>query len=53
MAADASGSWATTVTLPMEPALVGVQAAMQVALFGTPGPFGLDISNGLIVTIGS
>ena len=52
MAADPTGSWAITLTLPMDPGLVGIQAAMQVALFGTAAPFGIDISNGLIVTIG-
>ena len=30
----------------------GVQVALQGALFGTAGPFGFDLSNGLIVTVG-
>jgi len=50
--ADSSGSWATTVGLPMDPALVGLHAAMQIALFNTLGPWGIDLSNGLIVTVG-
>jgi hypothetical protein len=48
----AVGTWAFSVGLPTDPSLVGIQAAMQAALFGTAGPLGLDISNGLIVTIG-
>jgi hypothetical protein len=39
--------------LPPDPVFVGLQAAMQIALFGRAGPFGLDISNGLVVTIGT
>jgi hypothetical protein len=36
----------------LEPSHVGVQAALQVALFATAGPLGIDLSNGLIATIG-
>ena len=35
------------------PGLVGLQAGVQIALFPTAGPLGLDLSNGLYVTIGS
>jgi hypothetical protein len=38
--------------IPPDPNLVGVQAALQAALFNTSGPLGFDLSNGLIVTIG-
>jgi hypothetical protein len=38
--------------LPADPSLVGVQVALQIALFGTSGPLGFDLSNGLIATIG-
>jgi hypothetical protein len=38
--------------MPSDPSLQGVQAALQGALFGTAGPLGFDLSNGLIVTVG-
>jgi len=50
--ADPAGSWATTVPVPADVSLVGFQVALQIAIFGTAGPLGLDISNGLIVTVG-
>jgi hypothetical protein len=50
--ANPTGSWATTVAVPADVSLAGFQVALQIALFGTAGPFGLDISNGLIVTVG-
>ena len=49
---NAAGSWGLTVAMPSNPTLVGIQAALQIALFGTSGPFGFDLSNGLIVTVG-
>jgi hypothetical protein len=39
--------------IPPDHTPVGLQGALQVALFSTSGPFGFDLSNGLIVTIGS
>ena len=50
--ADPTGAWALTLFVPSDPNLVGVQVALQIALFATAGPFGLDLSNGLIVTVG-
>ena len=32
--------------------MVGLQVALQIALFPTAGPFGLDLSNGVIITVG-
>jgi hypothetical protein len=50
--ADATGAWSVT-SGPVDPSLaVGLQVALQVALFSTPGPLGFDLSNGLIVTVG-
>jgi len=49
---DNTGTWSTVLLIPPDPNLVGVQAALQVALFSTPGPLGFDLSNGLIVTVG-
>jgi hypothetical protein len=49
---DAGGMWWKALLVPLNPNLVGVQAALQVALFSTSGPLGLDLSNGLIVTVG-
>ena len=49
-AAEAAGrAWHMAYT---SPSLVGIQAALQVALFNTYGPYGFDLSNGLILTIG-
>jgi hypothetical protein len=50
--ADAAGAWALSLAMPPDQSLVGVQAALQIALFGTAGPLGLDLSNGVIATIG-
>jgi hypothetical protein len=52
VAADSTGSWAMGLLIPPEPALVGLQAALQIALFNTAGPAGFDLSNGLQVTVG-
>ena len=49
---DNTGTWAIALLIPPDPNLVGVQAALQVALFSTSGPLGFDLSNGLIVTVG-
>jgi hypothetical protein len=38
--------------LPKPQVVVGIQAAMQVALVTTAGPLGLDLSNGVIATVG-
>ena len=51
--ADSTGAWALTFLLPVDPNLVGVQVGLQIALLPTAGPLGLDLSNGLYVTIGS
>ena len=49
---NSNGKWSTGFALPPDPALVGIQAAMQAALFNTAGPLGLDLSNGVIATVG-
>jgi hypothetical protein len=50
--ADATGAWSVTLG-PVDPnSVVGLQVALQIALFGTSGPLGFDISNGLIATVG-
>jgi hypothetical protein len=38
--------------LPPDPGLAGISVALQIALIPTPGPLGLDLSNGLNVTLG-
>jgi hypothetical protein len=48
VSANAIGFWASTSALPLDPSLVGVQGALQIALFGTAGRLGIDLSNGLI-----
>jgi hypothetical protein len=47
-----AGQWISGFALPPDPTLVGIQAAMQVVLFDTAGPLGLDLSNGVNATIG-
>jgi hypothetical protein len=49
---DASGAWNLIVPVPPNPSMVGEHLALQIALLGTAGPLGFDISNGLIVTVG-
>jgi len=50
--AGPAGLWGVTVGVPMDQSLVGLQVALQIALFPTAGPFGLDLSNGMIVMVG-
>jgi hypothetical protein len=47
-----TGTWSMGLPIPPDYNLVGVQAALQAALFSTSGPLGFDLSNGLIVTVG-
>jgi len=49
---NSTGTWSNAVLIPPNYNLVGVQAALQIALFATSGPLGFDLSNGLIVTVG-
>ena len=46
------GTWMFTIGVPSDPALLGLTVALQAALFGTAGPLGLDLSNGVIITVG-
>ena len=52
VAANNAGSWTVSAPLALDPTLVGLQASLQIALFNTQGPFGMDITNGLIATAG-
>lgn len=52
VATNSSGAWSLMVPLPSDPALAGLIQVMQIALFGTSGPLGFDLSNGLVATIG-
>jgi hypothetical protein len=49
---NGTGTWSMGLLFPPDESLVGIQAALQVALFPTSGPLGFDLSNGLIVTVG-
>ena len=49
---NGSGGSSIGFGVPPDPTLVGVQVALQVALFNTAGPLGVDVSNGVIATIG-
>jgi hypothetical protein len=51
--ADSTGAWELTFFIPVDPNLVGLQVGVQIALLPTGGPLGLDLSNGLYLTIGS
>ena len=52
LAADPTGAWGVAVFLPADGNLVGLQVALQIVLVPTAGPFGLDLSNGLYLTLG-
>ena len=52
LSTDATGSWTILFPLPFDPSLVATQFALQIVLPGTLGPFGFDLSNGLIATLG-
>jgi hypothetical protein len=51
-ATEAAGVWSTSFMLPNTPALIGAQVALQAALFPTAAPLGIDITNGLLETLG-
>jgi hypothetical protein len=50
--ADASGAWSLGLVIPPDAAFVGVQVAMQAAVFNTSGPFGFDLSNAVWAIVG-
>ncbi len=52
VATSGAGGWGASLTLPLDGSLIGVQVTLQAALFPTAGPFGVDISNGVTVTVG-
>ena len=52
VATDGTGTWGLGLLIPPDPGLVGASAVLQIALFNTSGPFGFDLSNGLIAQIG-
>jgi hypothetical protein len=47
-----TGAWSMVFLIPPDPNLAGARVALQIALFSTSGPFGFDLSNGLIATVG-
>ena len=49
---NGTGSWGTTVLVPPDPSLIGIQVALQIALFNSPASPGFDLSNGVIATVG-
>ena len=49
---DATGAWSQTLTVPNATNLLGVSAAMQLAIGPTANPIGFDLSNGLILAVG-
>jgi probable HAF family extracellular repeat protein len=53
LATDAFGAWQTAMTIPSSPTLLGAQFALQAVVFPTTGPLGVDLTNGLFLTIGS
>lgn len=52
VATNGVGSWSTTLQIPNVPALSGLQAAFQGVVYGTSGPLGVDLTNGVIATVG-
>jgi hypothetical protein len=51
VATDAAGAWSLFLPLPYQPSLVGVTLITQVALLPTAGPLGVDLSNGVVLTV--
>lgn len=49
---DPSGTWVFALNLPNLPGLSGAQVAVQGVLYGTAGPLGVDLTNGVNLTIG-
>ena len=49
---DANGALSFGLPLPSIPLLAGFPVTVQAFLLGTPGPFGFDLSNGLLTTLG-
>lgn len=49
---DAAGAWSLGLSLPSECDLEGVAIIAQAAVFGTAGPLGLDLSNGVRLVFG-
>jgi hypothetical protein len=49
---DGSGAWSLGSILPANPFLAGVQVVLQAYVVPGTGPFGLDITNGLLLTLG-
>jgi len=49
---DPAGQWALALSLPNLPALAGVRFALQAAVAPTGSPLGLDLTNGLYLTLG-
>jgi hypothetical protein len=48
---SATGAWSTSVLVPSDAGLVGAQFALQAVVLPTAGPLGLDLSNGLLITV--
>jgi hypothetical protein len=51
-ATNGSGSWTLNMPLPLNPALVGLDVALQAVIFSPTSPLGIDVSNGLSCQIG-
>ena len=49
---DALGSWSVSFIVSNDPTLVGQRFVTQILLYGTNGPHGIDLTNGLIVMAG-
>ena len=47
-----NGSWSFEFQVPDDPGLLGLQVTFQVAFLGTDAPLGLDMTNGVLCTVG-
>ncbi len=52
IATNASGAWSVGIVLPYDAGLFGFQVALQGALYPTAGPLGIDLTNGVLATVG-
>jgi hypothetical protein len=50
---NGSGTWSAGILVPSNPAFAGTQGVLQVVLLGTAGPLGFDLSNGVVIVVGS
>jgi hypothetical protein len=49
---DAAGTWALTLSIPLNPTLPGIEVVIQAAVFQSGAPLGFDVTNAVGAQIG-